>query len=499
VPAGEAGRRRGDHLGRVGALTAPVDRLREFFGVRIWDVRLADLSRPRAALYRVLRIVYSAVCGYFENRISIRAAALTYFSVLSVVPFLGFGFAILKGVGAYQALIGGTVRPWLHETFAPNPPLYEGIERVLQFVDQTDVSRLGTAGVIFLVYTSISLVSSVETVLNDLFGARTRRPVLRQVTDYVTLLVVAPLLFFVAATLSAAAQSSRFVLFLRDRLGLGGVIDFGLGLAPVLVTFIALFGMYLLLPNVKVRPLSAALGAAVAAIAWQAALVLHVQLQVGVAKYNALYSFLGAIPIFLIWVYLSWTIVFVGAQLAASHQNEAVVRQHLGRQADQALRESLAIAAAAQVARDFVAGGPRRTIDELARRLEVTPAVMEGVVDPLVRAGLLAPTPVGDEMAYLPARDLDQVRASDVRDALRRDPAVDRFRAGVEQQLGPGLRRVLDAEEEERRTSPHNPTLRELAAIAREAPAPVEEELRPRRGEGGGNGGSDARRPDLPA
>jgi hypothetical protein len=122
---------------------------------------------------------------------------------------------------------------------------------------------------------------------------------------------------------------------------------------------------------------------------------------------------------------------------------------------------------------------------------------MEGVVDPLVRAGLLAPTPVGDEMAYLPGRDLDEVRASDVRDALRRDPAVDRFRAGVEQQLGPGLRRVLDAEEEERRTSPHNPTLRELAAIAREAPAPVEEELRPR--SGGGNGGGPERQPDLPA
>ncbi len=482
------------------AFTHPLERLRDFFGARIWDARPGELPRARAALYRVSRIGYSTLRGYLDHRLSARAAALTYTSVLSVVPFLAFAFAVLKGFGVYRTFIEGTVRPYLQETFAPNPALYEGIDRILKFVDQTDVSRLGTAGVIFLVYTSISLVSNVEQTLNDIFGAKATRPFLRQLTDYITLLVTAPLLVFVAATFSTAAQSSSFVLFLRERLGLGPVIDFALGFTPVVVVGVALFAIYVILPNVRTRPLSALLGAAVAAVAWQGALVLHVQLQMGVANYNALYSVLGAIPIFLVWTYVSWLIVLVGAELAASHQNEQMVRERLlGRHADQELREMLAIGAAAQIARDFLDGGPRRTAGQLARLLEVAPPVVDEILEALVRAGLLVRTVSGRDVSYVPGRDLDDIRVSDLREALRRDPQADEVRACVERRLGPELQRMLRAMDEERRASRNNPTLRELAGLARMPRAPGDEDVGPGRIAGGAtNGGArDATRPDM--
>jgi len=324
----------------------PYERLQSFFTEQIWGAPGAGVRRGQAFLYRLSRIAYSSVRGFFDNRLTVRAAALTYFSVLSIVPFLAFAFAILKGFGAYSSFIEGTVRPYLQQTFTGNEALLESSNRILHFVERTDVSKLGTFGLLFLVYTSLSLISSVEQALNEIWGAKTTRPVLRQVTDYVTLLVTTPLLILVATTFATAAQSSDAVRFLRHSVGLGPVIDFLLRFTSVLVVGVALFAIYTILPNVHTRPRSALFGAAVAAVLWQGALVLHVQFQMGVAKYNALYSVMSALPIFLVWTYVSWLIVLVGAQVAASHQNEQVTRQRLyAQRADQALKETLAVAA----------------------------------------------------------------------------------------------------------------------------------------------------------
>lgn len=377
---------------------------------------------------------------------------------------------MLKGFGAYRTFIDGTVRPYLRGTFEGNPALLTAIEKILQFVERTDVSRLGTLGVVFLAYTSISLISNVEVALNDIWKAKTQRPFLRQVTDYITLLVIAPLLTVVAATFATAAQSSSVMVFLRETLQLGSVIDFLLRFTSMAIVGLALFATYMILPNVRTRFTSALLGAAIAAVLWQGALVLHVRFQMGVARYNALYSVLGAIPIFLVWTYVSWIIVLVGAQIAAAHQNEQADRQRLhARRADQALKETLAVAVAARIARDFLDERPRRTDAELASLFEVPPPTVEEILEALVRNGLLARVVSGGEIGYVPGRDLDAVRVSDLRDALRREAQAEDIRAMVERLLGPGLQRVVAAVDDEIRTSPLNRTLRELAALATNA------------------------------
>lgn len=445
----------------------PLARLHEFFAERIWGVPARDQRRPRAALYRASRIAYSVFRGFLDNRLTIRAAALTYYSVLSVVPFLALAFSVLKGFGAYSAFVEGTVRPYLWHTFAGNPALVGAFERILAFVSRTDLSRLGALGLLLLVYTSVSLIRSVEQALDEIWGVQTGRPLLRQVTDYIALLVTTPLLVMVATTLATAAQSWAIVRFLREKLDLGGAIDFALRFTSVVVVWIALFAIYAILPNERIRARSAAIGAAVGAALWQGALIGHVKFQVGVASYNALYSVLSAIPIFLVWTYVSWLTVLVGAQVAASHQNEQVARQRFhARHADQALKEDLAVIAAALVARDFIEGRPRRGHVALAQRLEVPPPVMEEILEALVRSGLLARTTGDGEPGYVPARDLDGIRLKDLRTALRRQPHADGIRADVERQAGPELQRVLREAQAAGERSPSNLTLRQLADMA---------------------------------
>jgi membrane protein len=444
----------------------PIERLRAFFTEKIWAVPSARGRHGRRLGYRVSRVAYATAHGFFVNGITVRAAALTYYTVLSLVPFLAFAFAILKGFGIYRTFVDATLRPYVRATFGENAALLGAMERVLRFVDRTDVSALGVLGLVALVYTCVSLLGSVEDALNQAWGAKTRRTFLRQVTDYVTLLVITPLLTVAATAAAAAAQSSRVVLFLRDALGLGAVIDFLLHFTSVAVVGLAFFALYLILPNVRVRAVSAAVGAAVAAVAWQAALVLYVRFQVGVSNFNALYSVLSALPIFLVWIYVSWIVVLVGAQVAASHQNERTIRQQLrATRADQALREMLAVLVTARVARAFVAGVPWHAQAETADLAELSPLTIEETLEALVRGGVLARASGGGDAVYLPARDLDTLRVEDVRAALRKDGAAEALRAELARHIDPALLRVLHAAEEPARESGWNVTLRELSAL----------------------------------
>lgn len=452
----------------------PLDELRSWFTDRAWRVGPDAPQGARRALAAVSRLGYTTVRGFLENRLTLRAAALTYFSILSIVPLLAFAFAVLKGLGAYAGFVQGTLMPYLTETFGQNAPLLAAVQQVFLFVDRTNVSTLGVVGLLTLVYTSVSLLSNVEASFNVVWGARTQRPFLRQVTDYVTLLVTTPILIVVATTFAAAAQSSQAVLFLRESLGLGQLIDFLLRFTSVVVVATALFALFVILPNVHVRPISALIGAAVAALLWQGVLVLHVQFQVGIAGYSALYSVLGALPIFLVWTYFSWMTVLVGAQVAASHQSgRALGERFVQHRVDQALRERLAIALAAVVTRDFRAG-TRRPEAELAEIVQLPRAPVDEVLGALVQAGLLARVVAGRDTYLLPGRDPATVRALDVRDALRREPEADSARPALEAHLPDPLRDVLDGLEQELRRSPRNLTLVELSElVARAGPAQV--------------------------
>ncbi len=439
----------------------------------MWSVRLRDLTWGRAFLYRLARIAYGTVRGFFEHRLTVRAAALTYYGALSLVPFLAFAFAVLKGLGAYSAFVENTLRPYIHGTFGGNRALVDASEQILRFVDRTNVSTLGTVGMLVLVYTSVSLLSSIEDALNEAWGVTTRRSLVRQLTNYVTLLVIAPLLILVAATLATAVHSSAIVQFLRQTLALGSVIEFLLRFTSIAVVWIALFAIFMILPNARVAVSSALFGAAVGAILWQGALLLYVQFQMGVAGYSALYSALGAVPIFLVFTYVSWVVVLIGAQVAASHQGHRTIRGRLeGARADVALREDVAVLVAARVARHFLSDGDHPTEAALAAALEVPEPIVHEVVDVLVRRRVLERTTEGNQVGCVPSRDPGTIHLRDVQDAIRYDDRAEDLREDLHRRFPARIDRLLRDVEEEARRSEHNVSLRDLAAMLAEEHAP---------------------------
>jgi membrane protein len=442
-----------------------MEQAKRFFGTRVWTAHLDEASRGRALLYRLSRALAATARGFREKDLPSRAASLTYYSVLSIVPFLAFAFSILKGFGGYQRLMDQAVRPYVAETFAGNPTLLKAIEQLLSFVENTNVSGLSVLGVLLLAYTSITMLSTVESALNDIWEARTARPVIRKVTDYTTLMVFGPLLIAVAIALSAGAQSSMLVAYMHRSTLVGGLLDFLLSLTSIVFGCVALVALYVIMPNVRTRLLPALIGGLVAGLLWQGALLLHVKFQIGVARYNALYSGFAAIPIFLVWLYVSWTIVLLGAQLAASLQYEKRIQQAVrSRHVDQELKESLVVVIAAAVSRRFLEGAAPPTAPALAAALSVPLPAVDVALEALVAAGILVRVVEGGEIGYDPGRDVDAVRMVDVEDAVRVDPEAASIKGALERSIGPSLSTLLLSRHEVAPTDAGALTLRQLAS-----------------------------------
>jgi membrane protein len=199
---------------------------------------------------------------------------------------------------------------------------------------------------------------------------------------------------------------------------------------------------------------------------WQLALILHVDLQMGVARYNALYSGFGALPIFLVWVYVSWLVVLLAAELAASYQNEQVTRQRLrARDVDQSLEEAVALGLIAAASRAYLGQARRPSVATLSESFGAPPQTIASVAQSMVAGGLLATSSSDDgDATYLPARDIDRTRVSDVLAILRHRTHPIDAPPTIEIEVPSPIKRVLRQMGESAAMADANVTVRELVA-----------------------------------
>jgi membrane protein len=393
-----------------------------FFSREIWAQRLDELPQKRARLYQLARILDVTVRGLvFGDTLHVRAAALTYFTVLSIVPLLAFVFALLKGFGAYDVLVRDSLRPYILDLLAGNEALRTAFEQILGFVEQTGVTSLGFLGLLTLLYAATRLLRNIEAALNEIWDLSVGRTLLQQFRDYVAIIVVTPLCLMAAAALTTASQALEPLRAAGETIGLHRVLAPLLGiLSPLAVLFAGLLFLYKVMPYTNVRLLSAALGAAVGGLLWYLVLIAHVRFQIGVARYNALYSSFGAVPIFLAWLHISWLVVLVGAQVAATHQNHRSVAQRTrSADFDQSEREIVCIAAVLCIARAFLACEPSPDVRALSSTLSAPEPLLRSLLERLASAALLVRTARDDELSFTLARPAERIHVKDLLDAVR--------------------------------------------------------------------------------
>lgn len=370
-----------------------------------------DWSGLKGRLFSIFRFIYSLSTSFTTHQGPLRAAALTYTTVLSLVPFLAIAFSVLKGLGAQNAL-----EPILQQ-FAGDSE--ETIARIIAYVNNTNMKSMGAIGLVMLIVTVISLMGSIEQAFNAVWGVSETRSFQRRFSDYLSVVIVGPILLLAATSMTSSLQSQWLLQWLIQNTYLGDAILMLFRFLPYLSVWIAMVFLYIFIPNTRIRFASAVTGGVIAGTAWELAQWGYFHFQVGVANYNAIYGTLAALPIFLVWIYTSWLIVLFGLEIVFAHQHRG---QGLSGCSTFSLtattREELAVALLVQVNLHFRNGGIPPSAQNLADELNVPLLALETVFDELEQLGYLVATS-GSELGWLPARDPSEVRISEVVGSLR--------------------------------------------------------------------------------
>jgi membrane protein len=361
---------------------------------------------------RSAQIILLAIRNFWNDQCMLRASALAFTTVLSLVPFLALTFAVLKGFG-----VQNRVEPLVMEQLSGGSQ--EVASRIIAYINNTSMGSMGVFGLLALVVTVITLLGNIEEALNAVWGVEETRSLQRKFSDYLSVVVVGPILIFTAVSMTSFLQSQSLVKWLVENSYAGDILLYLLHLIPYMITWVALVFVYIFIPNTAVRIRPAIVGGVLAGTCWELAQWGYIHFQVGVAKYNAIYGTLAVLPIFMVWIYTSWLIVLFGAEMVHAIQNLKVFRRELRAPAiNFRLRELLAFAILQDVVTAFVKGTEYWTAKRLEDELELPARVLEELLDELVAGGLLLTT-TGDPPVYQPAREPDQIMLSDVLNILR--------------------------------------------------------------------------------
>ncbi|MGE5258632.1 MAG: YhjD/YihY/BrkB family envelope integrity protein [Hyphomicrobiales bacterium] len=393
--------------------------IRDYFQTGLWMQRLEDLPRWRAASVRTLRILTAAVTEFFADQCSLRASALTFYTLLSIVPVFAVVFGIAKGFGLDKVL-----EKELMEQMAGQE---QALERILAFsrnmLENTKGGLIAGVGVVLMFWSAIKVLGQIESSLNAMWDVRGQRSWGRRFSDYLAVLLIAPILLLVAGSASVFIRTQFDAIAGRFEIVgmLGPLVLQTLKLTPLILVWALFTLVYMALPNTRVRFGAAAAGAAVGGLMYQLVQWFYIDLQVGVAKQNAIYGSFAALPLFLAWVQASWTIVLFGAELCEAVQHSSDSCRSLGCPAPSAAEKKLiGLNIVHEVIRRFAAGDPPMTAHQLALGINLPVRWVKELLAGLTATGILSETrgASADEPGYQPAMDIGLLTLQRVSEAL---------------------------------------------------------------------------------
>ena len=381
----------------------------------LWDESLAEVHPRRRRLVHWARMLYAVGRDLGEGQLTLRAMSLVYTTLLSLVPLIALSFSVLKGFGVHNQ-----VRPVL---LAFLEPLGEkGIQitdQVIGFVNNIKVGVLGALGLGLLIYTVVTLLQKIELAFNFVWRIKRARPLAQRFSQYLSVLMIGPVLIFSAIGVTTAFFGSGTVKSLIAIEPFGSFIELVAQLLPYIFVIAAFTFVYVLMPNTRVRVGSALVGATVAGIAWQTLGWGFAAFVSASTKYTAIYAGFAVVIFSMIWLYLSWLIVLVGASLAFYHQYPAQLTSRRREfKLSNRVKEKLALLVATFIGRNYYTNAPAWSLESLAGRIGVPLMSLETVLDAMRRAGFITET-ADEPPRFLPARAFEMITVKEMLDAVR--------------------------------------------------------------------------------
>jgi membrane protein len=380
-----------------------IKKIKVFFQEEIWSHDLTSKSRRRSFLIRQSRIYIFAFKGFFEDRATVKAAALTYFTMLSLVPIFAIAFAIARNFGFEDKL---------HQGISDNLHGQEAfMEWITKMVDNLLANArsgvIASVGGVLLFWSVIQVLNNVESAFNDIWQIRKARSPMRKFSDYLAIIIISPFAIGISASVMLKIQTTaeEFELFKPIILSLIKLIPF--------VSMWTLFTLvYIVMPNTRVKlkyALVAGIFAGTVAIIFQS---LYQGLQMGVWKYNTLYGSIAMIPLFLLWLQITWLIVLMGAEISFAYQNiENYEFEMNALKLSHSNKRILALLISYHVIKNFEEGGVPWHTDTLSQALGIPIRLVNDIVFELVEAGILAELAAENpkDRSYQPAVDINKM------------------------------------------------------------------------------------------
>ncbi len=375
-------------------------KLLRFFTQDIWNLEPDEGGRFMERIRSVSRWIYLVGKGFFGDQCIIRASALTFTTVLSIVPFLAVAFSISKGLGLQNTEF---IRDLLMRVSAGREQV---VENILGYISNTNVKTLGWLGVATLLVTVYMMISTIEQAFNNIWNVARGRTPWRKFTDFFSVILICPLLAILATSFTVTVQQHQLVQTLLSVSAIGYIEAVLLKLAPLILLWLGFTFVYSFIPNAKVRFSSAALGGAVAAILWQLAQWVYISWQVGAKNYNAIYGSFAQLPLFLMWLYISWVVVLLGAEVSFAFQHlKSFTKERFMRKAGLRQRQKLAVLMLLEMTRRFTRGEPQADVAEFSDGLMVPEELVVDIMAGLEHEGLVLPAEDEERAYYVPAVD----------------------------------------------------------------------------------------------
>ena len=388
----------------------------EFFTTGIWRITRGDVSPLRFLFVEVAKKVLLAVRFFTAKRVMTKASALTYSTLLAIVPILAVVFAIARGFG-YNKYI----EMWFRDALSSQP---QAADIIIGFVNSYLVhTRSGVflgIGLLFMLYTVLMLVSNIEDTFNEIWQVKKSRSVFRTFTDYLAMFFIFPILIVLTSGLSIfiAAIADR----MPDFLMLGSAVRFLIDLTPYVLMSAMFVALYVFMPNTKVELRSVIVPGVLAGIAMQGLQFVYIHSQIFLSSYNAIYGSFAALPLFMLWMQISWTICLFGAELCYTNQNLDFYDYdaHSG-EISHRYKLMLCAVLMSRICRRFAEGKKPYSILELRQETSIPIRFVSDLLYELINAGLLTEVTSdekSEESRFMPAEDISNLTLGTMIDRL---------------------------------------------------------------------------------
>ncbi len=383
----------------------------KFLTYDIWRITESEVTKTKYSIYSVIKTIYLCIDRFIEDRIMSKAAALTYSTLLATVPILAVLFAIARGFGFSNLL-----EHQLYQGFGGNT---ETTQTILKFVDsylsETKGGLFIGIGLIMLLATVLNLINNIELTFNRIWNIKKMRSWHRMVTDYFSMLLITPILLVLSGGISIFM--STMLDQMTDYELLTPIFKFFIGLIPFVITWIMFTGLYIFMPNTRVKFKYAIIAGILAGSAYQAFQYLYIGSQLFVSKYNAIYGTFAALPLFLLWMQISWTICLFGALLTYAGQNiQNFSFDKDTRNISRRYKDFITVLIMSLIVKRFEKGVKPYTAEEISIEYQIPIRLTRQILNLLIEINFLNESAEDDEKSseihYLPAFDINKMNVA---------------------------------------------------------------------------------------